>query len=99
MQGKRWCFTLNNHTYYADLEAFHNAIDRAYVIIGKEEKRVMYPAKLIKKNHGHYLQWDDDEGSISKLLPNGRVYSRHCAKSKPHNCQNCNPHVSFTQLN
>ena len=35
MQGKRWCFTLNNYTY-ADLEAFHNAIDRTYVIIGKE---------------------------------------------------------------
>ena len=63
------------------------------------KKRVMYPAKLIKKNDGHYLWWDDDEGSISKLLSNGRVYSRHCAKSKPHNCQNCNPHVSFTQLN
>ena len=58
----------------------------------------MYPAKLIKKNDGHYLWWDDDEGSISKLLSNGRVYSRHCAKSKPHYCQNCNPHVSFTQL-
>jgi hypothetical protein len=60
------------------------------------KKRIMYPAKLIKKDDGHYLQWDDENSSISKLLSNGRVYSRHCAKSKPHNCQNCNPHVSFT---
>ena len=63
------------------------------------KKRVMYPAKLIKKNDGHYLRWDDDEGSISKLLSNGKVYSGHCAKSKPHCCPNCNPHVSFAQLN
>ena len=64
-----------------------------------DKKRVMYPAKLIKKNDGHYLRWDDDEGSISKLLSNGKVYSGHCAKSKPHCCPNCNPHVSFAQLN
>jgi hypothetical protein len=60
------------------------------------KKRVMYPAELIEKNDGLYLRWDD---GISKLLSNGRVYSRHCAKSKPHYCQNCNPHVSFTPLN
>ena len=35
MQGSRWCFTLNNYTD-ADISAFHNATDRAFVIIGKE---------------------------------------------------------------
>jgi len=58
------------------------------------KKRAMYPAELIEQNDGLYLRWD--EGSISKLLSNGRVYSSHCAKSKPHYCQNCNPHAYFT---
>ena len=35
MQSKRWCFTLNNYTD-EDIASFHAAIDRAYVIIGKE---------------------------------------------------------------
>lgn len=35
MQGKRWCFTLNNYVE-GDFAAFHDAADRAFVIIGKE---------------------------------------------------------------
>jgi len=35
MSSKRWCFTLNNYAD-SDFEAFHEAADRAYVIIGKE---------------------------------------------------------------
>jgi len=35
MQGKRFCFTLNNYTE-ADIARFVDAVDRLYLIIGKE---------------------------------------------------------------
>ena len=35
MQSKRWVFTLNNYAE-SDFAHFHDAPDRAYVIIGKE---------------------------------------------------------------
>ena len=35
MQSKRWVFTLNNYAK-SDVARFHDAPNRAYVIIGKE---------------------------------------------------------------
>jgi hypothetical protein len=85
MQGKRWCFTLNNYTN-TDLEAFHNAIDRAYVIIGKEVGATGTPhlqgyimffknkrLGAVRAIHGH-THWEIARGSTDENIRCSLLY-------------------------
>jgi hypothetical protein len=97
MQGKRWCFTLNNPVD-TELESFHNATDRAYVIIGKElgeqgtahwqgyitftkNKRLAAVRAINGRAHWEIARGSTDDHSILRLIK-VFCYQSNCIKSE-----------------